>query len=167
MSKNNIQIKNIIKKYLSEEKILKGRVSDSKLDFGYVFSFPPGPQNQQMSVFKLKSRDFIQIAIRVQLADNHKNRLQSLENNKEREFFNSIRRYFISKEVYFKIDMRNYGYEVFEQIFPNNQGYISKNTFFKACQKVFYCFLFTNSLLVDYSSGTEIPSSNFDFSLYS
>jgi len=167
MTSKNDQTKKLIKKYLLEEGILKGKISDSKLDFGFVFSFPPGPRNQQMSVFKIKNKDFIQIAIRVQLSENHKNKLKSVKNNNLSQFYNSIRRYFISKEVYYKIDMRNFSYEVFEQIFPDDQNYISKNTFFKAIQKVFYCFLFTNLLLTEYSSGKDVSSSDFDFSLYS
>lgn len=167
MSNANSQTKKLIKKYLLEEDILKGKISDSKLEFGFVFSFPPGPRNQQMSVFQIKNKNFIQIAIRVKLSGNHKNLLKSSKDKNQQQFFNSIRRYFISKEVYFKIDVRNYAYEVFEQIFPNNKGYISKNRFFKAIQKVFYCFLFSNTLLAEYSSGKDISSTDYDSSIYS
>lgn len=171
MLNKDIKVENLIRDYLLDEGLLKEKLSSPDVDFGFVFSFPPGPKSQNMSVFKPKSRNFIHIAARIQLSKKHADALNSLKNNKKFEFFNNIRNYFIAKEVYFKIDTNKLIIEIIEQIFPDTDGFIPKNNFFKAVQKVFYCFLFSNLLVDDYCSGKEISSkklgSGYDFSLYS
>ena len=171
MPNKDIKVENLIRDYLLDEGLLKEKLSSPDVDFGFVFSFPPGPKSQNMSVFKPKSRTFIHIAIRIQLSKKHADALNSLKDNKKFEFFNNIRNYFIAKEVYFKIDTNKLIIEIIEQIFPDTDGFIPKNIFFKAVQKVFYCFLFSNLLVDDYCSGKEISSkklgSGYDFSLYS
>ena len=171
MSNRELNLESLIREYLLDEGLLKKKLSSSDVDFGFVFSFPPGPKSQNMSVFKPKSRNFIHIAVRIQLSKKHADALNSLKGNKKFEFFNNIRNYFITKEVYFKIDTNKLIIEIIEQIFPDRDGFIPKNIFFKAVQKIFYCFLFTNLLVDDYCSGKEISSkklgSGYDFSLYS
>ena len=170
--KKKSKIENLIRDYLLDEGILREKVVDSNLDFGFIFSFPPGgPKSQQMSVFKLKNRSFIIIAIRTKLSEKHAKTLTSLKNNKVFQFFHDLRKFFLIKEVYFRMDIQNYIYEIREQLFPKNDGYLSKNSFYKGIQKVFYCFVFSNLMLEEYCSGKEISSKKFgpefDLSLYS
>ena len=171
MSAKKSKIENLIRDYLLEEGILRKKISDSKVDFGFTFSFPPGPQSQGMSVFQPKNKNFIHIVIRVQLSKNHAKTLNSLKDNKGLQFFSDIRKYFLNKEVYFKIDTNNFIYEIIEQLLPDKEGYLSRSILFKGIQKVFYCFVVSNILLGEYCLGKEISStkfgSEFDFSLYS
>ena len=82
MSGKKTILENLIRDYLLEEGILRKKISDSKVDFGFTFSFPPGPQSQGMSVFQPKNKNFIHVVIRVQLSKNHANTLNSLKDNK-------------------------------------------------------------------------------------
>ena len=171
MSAKKSKMESLIRGYLLDEGILREKISDSKVDFGFIFSFPPGPQGQQMSVFKPKNKNFIIIVIRTQLSKNHAKVLNSLKDNKKLQFFNDLKKYFLIKEVYFIIDAQNNRYEIHEQLFPNRDGHIPKNSFFKGILKVFYCYFFSNVLLHEYCSGKEISPSKFgpefDRSLYS
>jgi len=136
MPNKDIKIEDLIRDYLLDEGLLREKLSSSNVDFGFVFSFPPGPKAQNMSVFKPEGRNFIHIAIRIQLSKKHADALNSLKDNKKFEYLNNIRNYFIIKEVYFKIDTNNLMFEIIEQIFPDTDGLITKNNFFKAAQKV-------------------------------
>jgi len=170
MPNRNIDVENLIFEYLSAEGMFKEKLNVPNIDFGFIFSFPPGPKGQNMSVFKPSKRNFINIVIKVQLSKTHQQALNSLKNAKKYEFFNNMRKYFINKEVYFRIDKKNFMYEIIGQIFVDNDNFIPINDFFKSIQKVYYCYLFSNLLLDDYCSGKEPSleqSSKYDYSLYS
>jgi hypothetical protein len=172
MSMKKINIKELIQEYLLDEGLLREKLPDpnSSLDFGYAFSFPSSQKVQNMSVLKPKNKDFIVIIIRTQLSKQHITALNSLKDNKKKLFFEDLRKFFIIKEVSFRIDPQNYRYEISNQIFLKKDGSISKNSFFKNIKQLFYCFMYGNLTLNNYCSGkikpsTE-PASGFDFSLY-
>ncbi|MFX1258245.1 MAG: DUF2299 family protein [Promethearchaeota archaeon] len=171
MSIKKIKTESLIRDYLLDEGILKEKLTNSNFDFGFVISFPPGPKSELLSVYKPKNKNKIDITIRIKLSEKHAKTLTSLKNNRIFQFYNDIRRYFIIKEVYFKIDFKNFMYEIHEQIFLDNNESISKNDLFKGIKKVFYCFLFSNLLLEEYCSEKELSSKKFtpgfDFSFYS
>ena len=45
---------------------------------------------------------------------------------------------------------KNFTFEIHEQIYPDKEGYISKNSLFKLIQKVFYCYLYSNLLVEEH-----------------
>ncbi|TES94300.1 MAG: DUF2299 domain-containing protein [Promethearchaeota archaeon] len=167
--KNNLE--NSIREYLLDEGILREKLSSSDLDFGFIFSFPQGPNSQNMSVIKPKNKNCIFTIIKTQISKKHANTLNSFKGNKKFLFFNTLRKYFLAKEVYFKIDVKNFIIEIIKQIFPDMDGNISKNTFFNAIQKVFYCYAYSNLLIEEYCLKEDISHTEFghefDFSLYS
>lgn len=170
MPNRNSDVETLIHDYLSAESMLKEKLSTPNIDFGFTFSFPPGAKGQNMSVFKPKNRNFINIVIKVKLSKTYIDAINKLKENMQLEIFTNIRKYFINKEVYFRIDKKSYIIEIIEQQFFDKDEYIPINDFFKSIQKIYYCYLFSNLLLDDYCSGKE-PSlkkhSNFDYSLYS
>ena len=96
--------------------------------------------------------------------------MNSLKDDKKLQFFHELRKFFIAKEVFFRIDLQNYAYEINNQIFLKKDGSISKNSFYKTVKQLFYCFMYANLLLSDYISGKVKISEgtpSFDFSLYS
>ena len=173
MSIKKTKINDTIREYLLEEGLLGKKISNSKsnIEFGYVFTYPPGQMGQQMSVFKPNNKDFIIIIIRMQFSKKQIAALNSLDNDKKNQFFLDLRKYFVIKEIFFRINMHNYRFEMNHQIFIKNDGIISKNSFFKGVKKIFYSFMFTNILLSEYCSGriksSKEGTSSFDFSLYS
>ena len=173
MSERKIKIKSLIRKYLLDEGLLRENLPDpkSQFEFGYIFSFPPGQQEQRMSVFKPKNKNFIVIIVSTQISKQHVDALNSLKDNRKMQFFEDLRKFFIIKEVFFRIDVQNYRYEINDQLFLKRDGSVSRNAFFKAIRKIFYNFMYSNIILSEYCSG-KLKSSNgtpsgFDFSLYS
>jgi len=146
--KNNVE--NLLHKYLSEEGILKDKLESANFDYGFIISFPPGPRSQNLSVYKAKNVNSIFITIRFQISHGKAKILNSLKNQKRQEFFRDLRKYLLIREVLFKIDIQTLIIDIHEQIYPNKEGFISKNTLFKLIQKVFYCYLYCNLLLEDY-----------------
>ncbi len=173
MSKKEFKTKELIKEYLLSEGMLRENLpdSESKLEFGFVFSFPPGQESQKMSVFKPKNKDFIIILLGTQLSNAHINDLKSSKENVISHFFMELRKIFIAKEVFFRIDIENYRFEINDRIFLKNNGYLSKNSFFKIVKKLFYCLIYANLLLEQIFTGdvnfSKKTLSGFDFSFYS
>jgi hypothetical protein len=85
-----------------------------------------------------------------------------------------LRKFFLAKDVFYRIDVQNNRYEISDQIFIKKDGTISKNSFYKSIRKVFTCSAFSNIILNEYCYGTTKPedgskSDEFtsNFSLYS
>ena len=171
MSIKKSKIENLIREYLLDEGILREKLPGSDFDFGFIFSFPHRPKSQRMSTFKPRGKNFIVISIRIQISKSQINTLNSLKDNKKIQFFVDLRKFFLIKEVFFRIDIQNYRYEINDQLYINNDGTISKDSFFKTIRKVFYCFVYSNIILEEYCSGEQTKSkkfdSDFDLSLYS
>ena len=173
MSEKKIKIKGLIQKYLLDEGLLRENLPDpkSQFEFGYIFSFPPGNQGQRMSVFKPKNKNFIVIILSTQISKQHINALNSLKDEEKMQYFEHLRKFFVIKQVFFRIDIQNYRYEINDQIFLKRDGSVSRNSFFKSIRKIFYNFMYSNIILSDYCSGkiksSKVTPSGYDFSLYS
>ena len=127
MSAKGSKIKNLIQEYLLEEGLLRENLPDpgSKLDFGVVFVFPPGQEKQRMSVFKPKKKDLIVLVIQTQISKDNITALKSQGSKREMQFFLNLRKFFLFKEVFFKIDTQQYRYEISDQFFLEKNGLIS------------------------------------------
>ena len=176
MTDNANNIKNLIQDYLLDEGLLRNKIpiDEKKLEFGFQFVFPPGPIAQKMVVIKPKDKDLIIISNPIQISPPQVEALNSLEKNGKFFFFMDIRKFFLIKDVFFRIDTQNFRYEISDQIFLKKDGTISKNSFFKSVRKVFTCSAYSNMLLNDHCLGKIRPedmakSKDFtsDFSLYS
>ena len=170
------EIKKLIQEYLLDEGILREKVKDPKIEFGFRFTFPPGPTGKIMFVIKPKNKELIIITIGTQISDSHINALNSLNDNKKMQFFMELRKFFLLKDVYFRINADKYRYEISDQVFIKEDGNISKNTFFKRIKKVFNSAAYSNIILEEYCSEKIKPedfteakefTSGSDFSLYS
>ena len=169
-------IKNLIQDYLLDTglEVKKISIDEKKLEFGFQFLFPPGPIAQKMVVIKLKNKDLIIISNPIQISPQQVEALTALEENRKLYFFMDIRKFFLAKDVFFRIDAQNFRYEISDQIFLKRDGTISKNSFFKSIRKVFTCSAYSNMILNEYCLGKIKPeditkSKDFssDFSLYS
>jgi hypothetical protein len=171
MSNKDISLGSLIREYLLDEGILREKIKSSDFEFGYVISFPPGPKGQNMSIYKTKNKNCVYITIRTQISEKFTKPLSSSKGDKTFQIFNKIRKYFLIKEVFFRIDVQNFIIEIHEQIYPDRDRYISKDALFKGIQKVLYCYIYSHILLEEFSAGKEISSTEFgpefDLSLYS
>ena len=170
------KIKKLIREYLLEEGILREKVKDPKIEFGFQFIFPPGPMSKIMFVIKPKNKDIIVLTIGTQISAPHIKALNSLSDDKKMQFFMDLRKFFLMNDVYFRISVENHRYEISDQIFIKEGGTISKNSFFKSIRKVFNSDAYSNLILEEYCSGKVKPedfmkqkeyTSGTDFSLYS
>ena len=168
------KIKSLVRDYLLEEGLLRKKITDPKLDFGFQFTFPPGQGGHIMAVFKPKNKDLIIISSGTQISDQHIKALNLLKDGKKLHYFMDLRKFFLLKDVFFRIDVNQYRYEISDQKFLK-EGTISKNSIFKSIRKVFNCAAYSNIILAQYCSG-KIKEEDFDksksftdsdFSLYS
>jgi hypothetical protein len=150
MPSEKVTVEDLLHKYLSEEGILKEKIETDKFDFGFVISFPPGPRSKNLSIYKPKNMTSVFITIRFQISQEKAKILNSLRSKTKDQLFNDIRKYLLTREVLFKINFQTLIIEIHEQIYPDKEGYISKNSLFKLIQKVFYCYLSSNLLLEEY-----------------
>jgi hypothetical protein len=176
MTDKESTIQHLIQEYLLDEGLLRNKLppDDKKLDFGFQFIFPPGPIAQKMVVIKPKNKDLIIISNPMQIAPQQVEALKALKDNRMFYFFVDIRKFFLAKDVFFRIDTQNFRYEISDQIFLKRDGSISKNSFFKSIRRIFTCAAYSNMILSEYCSGKVKPediakSKEFtsDFSLYS
>lgn len=168
-------IEALIRKYLDEEGIYKDEISNPNLAFGYSFTFPPGFNNGHlMQVFRPKKKDCILIYIGTEINDDQVKILESMD--EKEDFFQTLRKYLVMKDVFFGIDILNGRYEIVDQIFLKNDGTISKNALYQSIRRVFNCAMYGDLLLSEYCSenmelGELYEPRNFnsgtDFSLYS
>ncbi|MFX1454529.1 MAG: DUF2299 family protein [Promethearchaeota archaeon] len=175
-------IKNLIQEYLLDEGLLREKITDPNLDFGFQFIFPPGnnpegrPIGRVMVVIKPKNKTLISIILGTQISKPQIEALNSLKDNRKMQFFWDLRKFFLVKDLFYRIDVNNYRYEISDQIFLKNDGTISKNTFFKSIRRIFDGAAYSNILLGEYCSGklklddlTKMKDfiGGSDFSLYS
>ncbi|MFX0057195.1 MAG: DUF2299 family protein [Candidatus Hodarchaeota archaeon] len=162
MSDNESNIKHLIREYLLEEGLLRQKIPDNnKLEFGFQFIFPPGPIAQKMVAIQPKNKDLIIVSNPIQIAPQHIEALNSLEEQKKIQFFMDLRKFFLLRDVFFRIDNKNYRFEISDQIFLKADGTISKNSFYKSIRKVFTCSAYSNMILTEYCFGKIKPD---DFS---
>jgi len=181
MSIKESKIKELIREYLLDEGLLREKINNSKLDFGFQFIFPPGkdPLGRQigrnMVVIRPKNKDLLIVSLGLKISEPHIKALNSLENEKRMKFFMELRKSFLLKDLFYRIDIKNFRYEISDQVFLDN-GIISKKSFFKSIRKVFNCAAYSNIILGEFCSGKIKPddflkSKDFpdgsDFSLYS
>jgi hypothetical protein len=182
MSSKEKKIQNLIREYLLDEEALRKNIKDPKLQFGFQFIFPPGKDptgrsiGKMMVVFQPKGKDLIIISLGTQISKPHVDALNSLKDEKKMSFFIDLRKSFLLKDVYFRIDIQNFRYEISDQLFLKSDGTLSKNSFYNAVRKVFNTSAYSNMILGDYCSGKIKPedftkskefTSGSDFSLYS
>jgi len=171
MSVKESKIKHLIREFLLEEEILRKNIEDPKIDFGFQFTFPPGPRGQMMAVFKPKPKEILIVQIGTQISEPHQKALNALD-DKKMNFFIDLRKILLLKNLLFRIDVQNFRYEISDQLFLNKSGTLSKNALFKIIRKVFSIAAYCNVMLGEYTSGKVKPedfakTTGSDFSLYS
>ncbi|MBY8992375.1 MAG: DUF2299 family protein [Candidatus Lokiarchaeota archaeon] len=143
----------IIQEYLLDEEILRKKLKNPKIDFGFQFSFPPGSKGHPMSLTKPKGKDFLLISVGIQISPPYIKALDSLKDNKKTLFFKELRKFIIFKNMFFRIDIQNHRYELFDQIFIKKDSTISKNSLYKRIRYLFNCTQYSNLMLDDFCSG--------------
>ena len=182
MSSKEYNIKQLIQDYLLDEGLLRSKISDPKLEFGFQFIFPPGkdplgrPVGRNMVVFRPKNKGLIIVSLGVQISKPHIKALDSLEDSRKMDFFMDLRKSFLLKDVFYRLDIKNHRFEIMDHRFLNKDEFLSKDSLFKMIRRIFNCATYSNIILEEYCKGKikpedlmkpkEFPSDS-DFSLYS
>ena len=157
MNKNINNLEESIREYLLDEGLFQKPINDSKIKFGFQFTFPPisNPSEQKsysMIVFQPQNKDLIIVSIGTQISKPHINALKKSKDG-EVYFLMDLKKLFLLKNVFFRIDNDNYRYEISDQVFINQHEIISKNNFFVIVRKVYNIYAYSNLLLGDYCTG--------------
>ncbi|MBY8981742.1 MAG: DUF2299 family protein [Candidatus Lokiarchaeota archaeon] len=154
MTEDAQNIENLIREYLLDERSFQKRINNSELKFGFQFIFPSYPSSseqkgQVMVVFQLNNTDFLIISIGTQISKSH---IDILKKYKEREvqFFIDLKKLIFKMNLFFRLDIQNYNYEISEQIFIEHDKIISKNIFFKIVRKLYNTQAYSSLLLMEH-----------------
>ena len=116
MSDKESKIKQLIHDYLLDEGLLREKISDPKIDFGFQFIFPPGndptgrPVGRRMAILRPKNKDLIVISLGTQISKPHIDALNSLKENRKMQFFWDLRKFFLVKDLFYRSYLNNYRY---------------------------------------------------------
>lgn len=140
-----MKVESIILDYLKKENLFSKEVNNPKLEFGFLFSFPPGLNKVPMQVMQPKGNDFIVITLGIQIPDAYIKALNSLDTKKKNQFYFDIRKFLLLQNFLFNFDLQHYRYQLSDQIYVNQGEPISKNNFFKCVRKIYnsgqYCHM--------------------------
>lgn len=142
----------MILEYLREENLFSKKIDDHQLEFGYLFSFPPGPKKVPMQVIQPKQKDFILITLGIQIPDPYIKALNSIETKKMNEFYFEIRKFLLLQNFMFRFDLKHYRYQISDQIYENGEKTISKNKFFAIVRKIYNSGQYCHIILAEYCS---------------
>ena len=79
MSPDKDKVKNLIQEYLLDEKLLREKLKNPNIEFGFVFVYPPGPSSRPLTVFRPKNKDFLMFSIGTQIPKSQIEILNSLK----------------------------------------------------------------------------------------
>ena len=134
------RLKELIQEYLLEEGVLREKINDQKLDFGFQFVFPGGtdPQGRQkgrpFTVTKPKNKNIIEIGCPTVISPEHGKKLE--KEDKKQYFFSKLQKYLLTKNFLFNLDGKNNRYVIIDNIYPRKDGYISKDMFFRRVRDI-------------------------------
>ena len=168
------RLKNILRKYLSSGTIIGPEIKDPKIDFGFRFSFPKGkdkqgkPMGRPFILVKEKKWDYFEISSPTTIAPNHVKIMDSMKENKRKQFFSDLIKVFNLKGHLYDIDIPNKRFAVIDVYFLEDNKDISKNEFYRIMRNIFGTIVYSVTLIQEYCAGPGdiSPSRKLDPSLY-
>lgn len=143
----------LLVRYLKEEKVLRKKIINPKIEFGYVFGFPPRQQQQSMQVVHPKESDYVVISLGIQIPDVFVQALNAIEPQKKVQFYIDIRKFLLAQNFLFRFELALNRYNISDQLYFREGGNISKDKFFKSVRKIYnasqYCTLLLEECCMD------------------
>jgi len=150
----------LVREYLLEEGLLREKLQDPRLEFGFQFIFPKGadpagkPIGRHFLAIKPANQNYLEISSATRISPEHIKCLNALEPKTRTAFFNDIKKIFLLKNMFFTIDAKDNKFAVIDSIFLGSDKELSKNLFFKSVRKIFTCTLHAITILEDYCGET-------------
>ncbi|MFX1411961.1 MAG: DUF2299 family protein, partial [Promethearchaeota archaeon] len=136
--------------YLKEEELLRKKIKDPNIEFGYIFGFPPRQQKQSMQVVHPKESDYIVISLGIQIPDVFIQALNDIEPQKKVQFYIDIRKFLLSQNFLFRFELALNRYHISDQLYFSEGGIISKDRFFKRVRNIYNASQYCTLLLEEY-----------------
>ncbi|MFX1497778.1 MAG: DUF2299 family protein [Promethearchaeota archaeon] len=149
-SQKSKKAEDLLLKYLEGENILRKKITDPKIEFGYVFGFPTGQQRHPLQVIMPKDKDYITISLGVQIQDVFVQALDAIEPNKKTQFYIELRKFLLQNNLLFRLELTLNRYQITDQIYLEESGFISKDRFFKTVRKIYNSTLYCHFLMEEY-----------------
>jgi hypothetical protein len=140
----------LLVRYLDEEELLRKKVSNPNIEFGYIFKFPPRQQRQSMQVVHPLKSDYIVISLGIQVPDVFVQALNTIEPHKKVQFYIDIRKFLFAQNFLFRFELALNRYHISDQLYFKEGGHISKDRFFKSVRKIYNASQYCTLLLEEY-----------------
>jgi len=134
-------MKDTVKRWLTEEGILKSEISDENADWHFLVEFPPD-SGQTSNVIKLKGRDAVLVASGITLSDEHYNALHSLPEEKKRSLIYRWMIDLLFRDVEFRMVPDTEHVKQIEFQVPLYLEDLKKSDLMKALREIFKCKLY-------------------------
>lgn len=136
-------IEEIVKDFAIDEGILGKRLPDNpKVEFAYELNFPPNsPKPMKLMLIKPKDLKSISIQAPTQISKPHVDAFNKMGKNMIFQFFNILKKYVITQNLLYNINMEKMRYVILENIYPDG---LTEDRFFLAVRKVFNAAVFCN-----------------------
>jgi hypothetical protein len=122
----------------------------SNLEFGYEINFPPNsPNPMKIVVLKVNDRKALALQLATQIAPPHVEALK--KGGKANLFFTIFKRYMLTQNLLYNIDVQNFRYIISDTIYPDG---LTQNYFYLIIRKIFNSSLYINMALMDVLEGT-------------
>ena len=171
MSKNPNQkpkLKGIVRKHIQSLAELKSEITNNpKLEFGFVFNYPKGflsngkPKGIGFQVTKLKKKRFIEIGSKIVLAPEH----IKVNAKKNHQFFDSIVRIFLMKNVSHFINYKDNSWVIANRIYLNDNHTIPINLFYNTLNNLLNSNLYAIHIISSNNNGIDFNGDR-DLSFY-
>jgi hypothetical protein len=141
-----------VRDYAVDEGILgKNLPHDDKIEFGYELNFPPNsPNPMKIIVLKLKDRKALAFQLATQIAPPHVEALRKGNSQSINYFFTLFKKYMLTQNLLYNIDVQNYRYIISDTIYPDG---FTQQMFYTTIRKIFNASLYINMLLMDLIQG--------------
>ncbi|MFX1321124.1 MAG: DUF2299 family protein [Promethearchaeota archaeon] len=144
------KVEDLLVRYLKEENLLKKKIINPEIEFGYVFGFPPKQQRQSMQVVSPKKGDYIVISLGIQIPDVFIQALNDIEPQKKVHFYIDIRKFLLAQNFLFRFELALNRYHISDQLYFEEGGVISKDKFFKSVRRIYNASQYCTLLLEEY-----------------
>lgn len=150
-------LKEKIIEFSLEEGILKEKLPEnSKIEFGFNIVYPPDMEfPKKLVVFQPRGKKYISIQIGTQISPEH---LKMLDQPKKLLFFEILKRFLITQNLLFHLDINNNRFLISDKIYSDA---LTMDNYYKTIRKLFNATIFANTLISDIASGKNIIPKSF------
>ncbi|MFO7795321.1 MAG: DUF2299 family protein [Promethearchaeia archaeon] len=144
---NTLQVR--IRKFIKSIGQLKETLHDPNLEFGFRFQYP-NKKGRTFIIAKPKKKQGIEIQTMTKISPEH---LKDLNEDKQKELFGIISKFFMIKEIHHKLDFKNKNYGLVYHLHYEDDSEIKVNTLSDTIRRLFFIDVCAVGIIQEFSSG--------------